>query len=138
GLYYESVEVPPGKDGLQIIGEAANAVVVDASPYFDLGIAGTGTAFHVLSANVMLSSLTLRNGVIGVDVESPGARVVGLRFRGTDNAVRIASASGHHAQIVSNDIQSAQAGITLRLAADVVVRDNVVRGTDLAIQAFAA
>ena len=76
GVYFESVVVPSGKDGLRIVGTRRDTTIVDASPYSDRGITGDDPAFLVQSSSVVLRALTVRNGSTGVQIEGPrsGAR----------------------------------------------------------------
>src|SRR5262245_13657011 len=52
GIYYEAVEVGPGKDGLVILGAGAKATILDGSPYLDRGFAGSETTLSINSPYV--------------------------------------------------------------------------------------
>lgn len=95
GVYYENVVIPAGKDGLTITGVPSgggctpNAVRLDAAPSRTASVAGTGVS--VLSNNVHLQCLTIRNGNHAVDATANGLRLSRLRaIRQSSDNVRIA------------------------------------------------
>ena len=88
GIYFENVVVPPGKDGLRIVGPTAKSVTVDASP---LAPAGSGPGFHVQADFVTIAGMTIRNarpnGPVegdGVLCEATGCTLQGLVLAGND------------------------------------------------------
>ena len=117
-VYFEQVVVPGGKDGLQIMGVSYDAIV-DGSPYFDRGILTEGAGFLIQSANVRLRGLTLRNGLVGVQLEGEGG--VLERLRAVDAGWLTVMAP--RAVVRDNDLKAT--GITV-FGLEAVVRDNRV------------
>ena len=114
GTYFESVIVPPGRDGLQISG--ANALRVTVDP--DLPNLGTG--FTIRSAGVTIERLTIRNGRAGVLVEADDAilqrlRILGIREDvGADGYGIALQPNVTGARILANEMRSiAFAGVQL-------------------------
>lgn len=62
GVYFENVVVPPGKNGLRIIGASQTRTIVDARP---LGPVGTGPGFLIQSDHVLIKRLTVRHAEFG-------------------------------------------------------------------------
>lgn len=87
GEYFESVVIPPGKDGLKIKGAGRNTIL-DAE--------GTGLdSIEVGSANVTLTNFRIRNGGgNGVYTFAAGTRVLNLEITGTESDCVSGSADG--------------------------------------------
>ena len=107
GLYLENVTVPPGKDGLRIIGAGRELTVIDPDAPL------TGSAIDIQSHQVLVRDLGIRNGQrYGIEI-GPGLRGVVVRV------LRIVAVRGPAAlfagrgaiglQILSNDIVAAGA-----------------------------
>jgi hypothetical protein len=132
GTYYENVEVPAGKDGLQIVGASKLAVVVDPAPYADLGRTSTDAALFVMARNVTVKNLTVRNAIDGGIVATgrgvlvQGVKVVGLSGTGI-------SVSGWYSQVLLSEIQGTLTGIA-STGYGTVVRGNTVAGPYYGIQ----
>ncbi|MBI3249534.1 MAG: right-handed parallel beta-helix repeat-containing protein [Deltaproteobacteria bacterium] len=102
GVYFENVTVPPGKDGLRILGPTAKSVTVDALP---LAPTGSGPGFLVRSNNVTIGGMTIRNarpdgGLLegdGILCEATGCTLQGLALVGNDEDG--ADITGHNALI---------------------------------------
>ncbi len=124
GVYFESVVVPSGKDGLRIVGTRRDTTIVDASPYSDRGITGDDPAFLVQSSNVVLRALTVRNGSTGVQIEGPGVVLDTLAFRGADRAVVILAL---RAEVRGSIFHACQECVSIQ-GSDAVVRDNTFSG----------
>ena len=137
GVYYEDVIVPSGKDGIQIVGQGRDAVVVDPSPFADRGITDTSSVgFDVRSAGVQLRTLTIRNGFLGVRLQGAEAVVDGLRITGADSGITVTEAAPD-AQILSNEIvATASTGIAISgtFSRGMVVRSNVILGVGTGIR----
>lgn len=105
GVYFENIVVPPGKDGLRIVGPTAKSVTVDAFPQTFPPPVGAGPGFYVQSSHVTLGGMTVRNakhdgGMLegdGVLCEATGCTLVGLSLTG--NADDGADITGHNAVI---------------------------------------
>src|SRR6185503_6898336 len=104
--YYESVEVPPGKDGLQIIGTSKAATIVDAGPFVDRGIPPVGDGIVIGSPRVVVRTLAVRNQQnVGVVIDAADVLVQGVRVDGATTGV-LAGPNAHGARIIGNEIRS--------------------------------
>ncbi len=121
GVYYEAVVVGPGKDGLQIVGAGPRATVLDGSPFFDRGFAGSETTLAIDSPYVKVRTLGFRNGRVGVAVGREHVVLQGLEFRGTDVGITITFAA--HTEILGNAFYDGLAGVGVR-GADMLARGN--------------
>src|SRR6185295_12036444 len=108
GIYFESVVVPAGKDGLLISGMNPLTVTLDAD------VPNTGTAITVGSSNVTVEKLTIRNGRVGLRVDANGVTLQRLRLFG----IGTAAGEGHAielglgvtgARILGNEVRSIRA-----------------------------
>jgi hypothetical protein len=108
GTYYENVVVLPGKDGLKILGASKVTTIIDASPYVDLGVANAGPAMIILSRNVQVRNLAIRNGLgFGIQSVGAGTQIQGVAFSGQDSAaIYIAAPTAYGAQIQLNEFRS--------------------------------
>jgi hypothetical protein len=124
GVYFENVVIPAGKDGLKIQGANRVTTIVDPD------VPNTGPGFLVQSASVMISNLTIRNGVADSIVIDADAAVIQrvriLANRGTaTSGIRVNSGTGH--QILNNEIRGVPlVGIYLLTTGATLVRGNVV------------
>ena len=136
GLYLENVTIPPGRDGLRLIGSGPHATVIDP----DVPNAGTGV--RIESNGVEVAALGIRNGQqYGVAIAAGVQRVHvhDLRFIGVRGPSAIFAEPGaRRLRIVSNDIRaSGSIGIHLSGANEgSIVRANVVRQVDQAVVAL--
>jgi hypothetical protein len=133
GVYFENVTVPPGKDGLQIVGASKLKTIIDPDAPL------TGVGIWIFSPGVKIRNLGIRNGqVVGIfidrvdDVVVQGVRVVGVRAGLGDG---IAAAVGSdRVQILGNEVRSVRGtGIRAVNCADVVVTGNTVAQAGRAI-----
>jgi Right handed beta helix region len=136
GLYFENVTVPPGKDGLRLVGSGKTATVVDPD------VPNAGTGIRVESNRVLVTRMGVRNGQqygVAVAAGVTGVRVEGLRLVGVRGPAAIfAEAGATDLRIVSNEIRAAGrvAGIALSDGNDrSLVRGNLVEQVDLGIAA---
>jgi hypothetical protein len=130
GVYYENVNVPPGKDGLKIVGAGKVATILDASPFTDRGIAHNQAALAIHSGNVQLKNLTIRNGSAdGVSVVGPGAVIQGVQFTGQPVAGVHLNPSARNAQILANEFHLSSSGV-VTTAYGTVVKGNVITDAD--------
>jgi hypothetical protein len=126
GVYFENVVVPPGKDGLRLLGTTSRTSVIDPDA------PNTGAGIRVESSRVEVAALGIRNGALhGVSVAggAMGAYVHGLRFFGGHGFAAIRAESGSTGlRIVANEIVAAGAvGIELAGANHAsVVRANTI------------
>jgi len=90
GIYFENVVVPPGKDGIQIVGAGSRKKVV-----LDPDAPNTGPGIVIQSMDVVVRNLTIQNGQsagISVEAGNPGVNIERVDFFGTDGiCVDIAS-----------------------------------------------
>jgi len=108
-IYLEKVEVPPGKDGLQLIGAGKTLTIVDASPYTPRGIGSPpqAAAITIHSKNVQVRNLSLRGGTFGLVTDAPGTLVQGVSVRSMESAgVYVPSPAAYDVQIVGNEFSS--------------------------------
>ncbi len=108
GTYYEAVVVPPGKEGLQITG-TGKTTIIDPSPNQAIGFLGGTAALAIASRDVQIRTLTIRNGIDGIDATARGLVVQGCSLVGQDNVA--INVSGYGAQILGNEIRSGGTGV---------------------------
>jgi nitrous oxidase accessory protein NosD len=131
GTYYENVVVPPGKDGLRIFGASRVTTILDPDTYTDLGIFNTGPGIQILSRNVQVRNLMIRNGRSdGIQAYESGAILQGLRLTGM--AQSGIAVFGLFAQVVGNDISHAGIGI-VSFEAQAIVKSNTVASCSIGI-----
>jgi hypothetical protein len=133
GVYFENITVPPGKDGLQIVGAGKLKSIIDPDAPL------TGVGIWIFSPGVKIRNLGIRNGqIVGIfidrvdDVVVQGVRVVGVR---DGLGAGIAAAVGSdRVQILGNEIRSvSNNGISVVNCADAVVTGNTVAQAGRAI-----
>lgn len=133
GVYFENVVVPPGRDGLRIVGTSRLHTIVDPdSP-------NTGPAFRIESNGVEVTALFVRNGAdTGIVAASGVTRLSlhGLRFVGGHGAGAIRVDTSSTARVFDNEIRAAgHSGIRLLGGNDgSVVRRNAISQVDTAIE----
>jgi hypothetical protein len=124
GIYYENVVVPAGKDGLRIVGTSRVTTILDPDTYTDLAVLNTGPGIQILSRNVQVRSLAIRNGQAdGIVAAADGVILQGLRLTGMRGAGIVVT--GWFGQVVGNDISHAGSGV-LSFGFQSVVRSNTV------------
>jgi parallel beta-helix repeat protein len=127
GVYFENVDIPGGKDGLQILGAGKLKTIVD--PDHPL----SGNAFTVDSNRVKIRNLGIRNGrahgifLDGVsDVVIQGVRIVGLRGAASSGIIGLGTS---RLQLLQNEIRAVRnSGIEVG-GEDAVVKGNTVAQT---------
>jgi parallel beta-helix repeat protein len=134
GVYFENVDIPGGKDGLQILGAGKLKTIID--PDHPL----SGNAFTVASNRVQIRNLGIRNGqAYGISIDAvsdvviQGVRIVGLR--GADST-GIYGYLNNRLQLLQNEIRSVRNyGIEVG-GDDVLVKGNTVTQTQRGISVF--
>ncbi len=124
GTYYENVNVPAGKDGIQITGASKVATILDASPYTPGGLANTSYGIIIQSRNVQVKNLMIRNGLQGgVASVAPGTILQGLNVTGADGiGIYVLSLN---AQVISTEVHGTQFGIAAT-GAGAIIKTNVI------------
>jgi hypothetical protein len=137
GIYFENVVVPPGKDGLQLVGASPLRTVIDP----DHPLNGSGIV--VASNRVRVMKIGIRNGqATGITVSNAdgvvvqSVRIVGVR--GLRSAGIFADTGSDGVQILSSEVRAVSwAGIEV-LGAGAVVSGNTVSHVRNAIYAIGA
>ncbi len=128
GIFQENVVVPAGKNGLTIAG--IGAVLIEARP---AGGAGGGPGIVVLSANVTVRDLAIRNAAqldathdgFGIDVAASGFTAVGLAIEGCSrSAIRV---DGDGLRVRECLLRANRGGLSVVSSSDAQVRDCDVR-----------
>src|SRR6185436_14845084 len=138
GVYYENVDVPAGKDGLQLVGTNKLATIIDAAPYTDLGITHTGAAIVIQARDVQVRNLAVRNSSTnGIITIGAGTLVQGVTISGVRSYALLANASAATgAQFIGNEISASGFGI-VTVAYGTVIKSNVIERVSLfGVQAF--
>lgn len=136
GTYYENVTVPPGKDGLQIVGAGKAGTILDPSPFADKGLAGnTGDGLVIQSRNVQVRGFTFRNGRHdGIRIQAANVLVQANNFFGQDDygveVDPLPAAFG--AQVIGNEFRGVSTAIESN-APGTVVRTNLIADCSVGI-----
>jgi len=133
GVYYENVVVAAGKDGLQIVGQGKAATIVDPAPYADRGIVGTNIGFVVRSDGVQLRALSVRNGLVGVQVEGNRTTVERIRLNRADEGIVVGEGL-RGTQVLSCEFHAGRHGVVSR-AVDVTLAGNRFAGVVVGVLA---
>jgi hypothetical protein len=127
GVYSENVEIPSGKEGLQIVGTSRLATILDP----DAPNAGVGIT--ISADRVTLRNFTIRNGRShGIVIARSDAVVQGLRIVGIRGGAGIFAVAGAgRLRVLGNEIRSTSgAGIQFDGGnADSVIQGNVIAQT---------
>jgi hypothetical protein len=139
GTYFENVNVPAGKDGLQITGSGKTTTILDPSPYVDAGKAGNnGPGIVIRSRNVTVKGLMIRNGQnYGISIEAAGALVQGVNITGPDVAGIIIEAAAWNVRILQNEIRSTSIGVHTG-GFGALLQGNVITGSPIGINVSGA
>lgn len=136
GVYFENVAVPPGRDGVRIVGTSRLHAIVDPDA------PNSGPAFRIASSRVEIATLGIRNGTdsgIVVAGGTTGVSLHGLGFVGGRGAGAIRVEEGStRARIFGNDIRAAgNTGVLLMGGNDgSAVRGNAISQVDTGVQAL--
>jgi hypothetical protein len=134
GVFYESVIVPAGKDRLRFVGAGQRATIVDAGPYFDLGIFDTtAPSFDISAADVQVTGLTTRNGIRGFLVRSPGALIQSVHVQSAHNHGVFVLETAAGTRVLDNRFEDCALGV-MADGPDTVVRGNVMSRGDTAVE----
>jgi hypothetical protein len=138
GTYYENVNVPVGKDGIQITGASKVATILDPSPYTPGGLANSSYGIIIQSRNVQVKNMMIRNGLQGgVASVAPGTIIQGLNVTGADSfGIYIASPTAYNAQILSNEVHGVVFGI-VSVAPGTIIKTNVVTDSQAGVYVIA-
>lgn len=126
GVYFENVVVPPGKDGLSIVGAGPRASILDPDA------PNTGTGIRIESSGVSVRRLGIRNGrLYAIEIAAGVSDVVvrDLRIVATRGPAAVFAGTGAtRLQIASNEIHAA-GRIGIHLSGD--NHDSVIKGNAL-------
>jgi parallel beta-helix repeat protein len=131
GVYFENVDIPAGKDGLQVVGAGKLKTIIDPDDPL------TGDAFSVASSSVTIKNLGIRNGqgngvslngVSGVVIQ--GLRIVGLRG---PLSTGIFGLGNDGLQVLNNEIRAVRNGGIDIGGENLVVTGNTVTQAPVAI-----
>jgi hypothetical protein len=127
GTYFGNINVPSGKDGLQIVGASRLTTVIDA--YLPFG----GYGISISSNNVQIRNLGFKNGQ-GIGVGANGVLLTGNRIVGGGSGISL-SGAGH--KVIGNEVRSvANIGISVS-SADTLVQGNTILQAQTGIGVFA-
>jgi hypothetical protein len=132
GVYFESVTIPAGKDGLTIVGASKTGTILDPSPNSAFPFAAGGNGFLVQSNNVKIRNLTIRNGLtdqIRIAGNNTLVQLVRLIASGQSGVLVDASYTG--TQILSSEFRSPfNYGILAPGAANTAIKGNLMQTCD--------
>jgi hypothetical protein len=123
GVYFESVTIPVGKEGLQLIGAGKLKTIIDP----DVPNAGS-PGISVVASNVTISSLGIQNGTSwGISANATGTKISGVRVVGVHSpsagAIQVV---GDGTRVMASEVRGcSQYGIFLT-GNGVIARGNVV------------
>lgn len=135
GIYFENVTVPPGRDGLRLVGASRMTTVIDADA------PNTGSGLRIESSGVGVTSIGFRNGQQYGVVVAGGAhrvRLEDLRFIGVRGPAAVLAEQGASGlRVASNVIRAAgrSAGIVLEGNDGAFVGANQVEQVESGIRA---
>jgi hypothetical protein len=131
GTYYDdNIFIPPGLDGLQILGTSKAATILDIGSNTALGIASTGLGLIINSRNVVVKNMTIRNGLIGLRSVAPGTIVTGNNFTGQDAFPAQLTSLG--AQFTLNEVHNTVIGV-VSSGFGTIVKSNLITNTIIGI-----
>jgi hypothetical protein len=134
GTYFQIVIVPPGKDGLQIVGAGKLTTILDPGPHTDPPASSGGDGITVQSRRVTIKNLTIRNGnFIGILLEAPEATVQGVNVSGANQFGIAVTAGARNARLLQNEIHNSDRGIH-SFAVGTLAQSNFITGAVAGIQ----
>jgi hypothetical protein len=134
GVYFENVTVPPGKNGLRIVGAGRRATIVDAGRYDDLGQTENYASFRIESPDVRLSALGARNGNNGLVALAPRMIAQDVHITAVIYGVLFFTNS-FAGQVLQSEMDLVTVGVTTFEANDLQVRDSQFNLTVVAVDA---